>query len=336
MSEPDSLSDKRILVTGATGFIGGRLATRLATEHGASVTGTGRDLEKAAHLRAHGIALLQADIADRAAMASAVTDQDIVFHIAAYLGEEQDPELAQKYNVDATAELMRLSAAAGVGRVVYTSSVAAYGPNVANHPHVVEGKTPIDTEQPEAYGRSKAVSEGVALALAESLPLALVIVRPGMVYGPGSYGWSVSMLKLVQSGTPVLFGEADGLTMPIYIDNLVDLLIAAAVTPAAAGEVFNGVDEGVSYRDWFGHYGRMAGKRPRRVPLPLAYVLAHAAQRFKLPIPLSPARLQFITMKSTFSMEKAERVLGFLPKITLDEGMAHTETWLRAQGYLDR
>lgn len=322
------LNQRHVLVTGATGFIGGRLAERLALEEGAVVTGTGRDLSKVPFVAAAGVRLVKADLLNHDDMAAALAGQEVVFHIAASLGAMQDAERAQRVNVDATRDLVRLAAAAGVRRIVYTSSMTAYGP-----PHgVMHESLPVDTEQEEAYGRTKAAGELALLAAGTEYGVEVSIIRPGLVYGPRSASWTVRMLELVDSGLPVIFGKGDGYATPVYIDNLIDMLLLAALRPEAVGEAFNAVDRSITWREWFGYYGKMLGKKPRRMPMPVAHVLAWATETFKLRLPLTRHRLKFYRIKTVYPIDKARALLGYEPRITLDEGMRRSEAWLREVG----
>lgn len=330
-----ALQQKKVLVTGATGFIGGRLAERLATEEKAMVTGSGRNLQKAAALPTQGVQLAQADLLDRERMGQLVQGQDVVFHVAAWLGggrvQDQEAE-AHAMNVTASELMVRLAAVAGVPRLVHVSSIAAYG--LPQRPQVDEDH-PLDTSTAnDLYGRTKALGEIRAVALAQELGLDLVVVRPALVYGPRSQGWTVQMLQLVQKGTPVLFGGGHGHAWPVYIDNLVDGMMLAAARPEAAGHAFNFSDLVTNWRTFLGYYGQMCGRSPRQIPLWGARFLARANGVFHLGLPLNPQRVRFLTSQAAYPTSKAAQLLGYQPRVDLAEGMRRTEAWLRQAGYL--
>ncbi len=325
------LSGKKVLVTGATGFIGGRLAQRLATEEGAIVTGTGRNLDKVPFLSEAGVQLQAVDLLDETGMNGLVAGQDVVFHVAAWLGSHGQAEKAEAFNVQATEMLVRLAAAHKVSRFVHTSSIAVYGPPTQP---VIHEDTPF-ANQNDLYGRTKGAGEQNALKLAHELGLALTVVRPGMVYGPRAIGWSVRMLQLVQKRVPVIYGGGTGHAYPIYIDNLVDGMILAATQPAAVGQAFNFCDPPVTFKEWFGYYGEMCGRKPVAMPLFLARLLVFFNDTFRLGLPLTRERLTYFLIRSDFPASKAQTLLGYQPRVPIAAGMRHTEAWLRQAGYLD-
>lgn len=330
-----ALQNKKVLVTGATGFIGGRLAARLATEEGAIVTGSGRNLQKATALQEQGVQLRQADLLDEGRMGELVQGQDVVFHVAAWLGggrvQDQEAE-AHAMNVTASELMVRLTAAAGVARLVLVSSIASYG---LPQRRQVDEDHPLDTSMAnDLYGRTKALGEIRATALAQELGVNMVVVRPALVYGPRSQGWSVQMLQLVQKGTPVLFGGGHGHAWPVYIDNLVDGMLLAATHSQAVGEAFNFTDSVTDWRTFFDYYGQMCGRKPRQIPLWGARLLAWANGVFNLGLPLNPQRVRFLTSKAAYPTSKAVQLLGYKTRVDLAEGMRRTEAWLREAGYL--
>lgn len=325
-----TLEEKRILVTGATGFIGGHLARRLALDERARVTGTGRDLEKASHLDGSGVLLRKLEITDRAAVRELVQGQDIVFHLVVAPGTST-LDVAQQVNVSAAEDLVREAAAAGVSRFVHISSVAAYGP--PNQP-VIREDCPLDVEQSARYGRTKALGELAVQKAASDLGLELAIIRPGMVYGPRGWSWTVNLFKLVKKGVPVILGDGTGFAQLVYIDNLLDGMILAGTKPEAVGQSFNFVDEPLPWKELFAYYGAMCGRKPRRLPLWLFRGIAIFVLPFLGRTESIDDILTFYTSQSFYPTEKAEKLLEYQPRVSLDKGMRRTEEWLREAGYL--
>jgi nucleoside-diphosphate-sugar epimerase len=326
------MSEQRILVTGATGFIGGRLADRLAREQQTIVTGTGRNVQAAASLPEAGVLFQPAELLDFSAMRALVEGQDIVYHVAAWLGSRHgSKDMAWALNVYATIQLLHMAAAAGVRRFVYVSSIAAFGPTRLD---TVTEETPVDVRQGAVYGRTKAEAELHAQQLARELGIELVIVRPGMVYGPGSYSWTVRMTELVQKRLPVIFGTGDGHAYPVYIDNLIDALVLAGKCPEAAGADFNVVDRAVTWREWFTAHGRIAGRRPVAVPLWAGRAALRAVEWLPLGLGVDRNLIGYYTAKTVFPTTKARRLLGYEPRIDFAEGMARAGAWMREAGLL--
>lgn len=321
-------------MTGATGFIGSRLAYRLAVEEGALVTGTGRRIDDVPSLAEAGVNLAYGELLDFPRIRTLVEGQAIIFHVAAWLGPRHGGrEMAWPLNVFATLGLVRCAAEAQVSRFIHTSSIAAYGPPAPGTDLLTEA-SPVNPIQAGIYGRTKAEGEQKALALAHELKLPLVVIRPGMVYGPGSYSWSKRMVQLLQRRVPVIFGQGDGLAYQVYIDNLVDGMILAAKAEAVAGEDFHFVDPQVTWQEWFGRYGEMCNCPPVQIPLWLSRIAVRVAEQLPLGLSVDRDLLRFYTAGTHYSREKAERLLGYHPQVDFEEGMARTEAWLRAEGYI--
>lgn len=322
---------KHVLVTGATGFIGGSLALRLITE-GAHVTVTGRNRAKLERLEQAGAHARRAHLLDFDALRQMMEDQDVVFHVAAWLGPRHGPpEDAWALNVYASEQIARIAAAMGVGRLVVVSSMAAYGPPDRA---IMDETHPLDTTQRAVYGRTKALAEQRVAIVAGEYALPAVIVRPGIVYGPGSYGWSLRMVQFVKSGIPVVLGDGKGHAHPVFIENLVDGLLTAAVKEQAAGLAFNFVDRAVSWRQWFEYYGEMCGRKPRRMPLWPARLALLVAERLPLGLSVDRDLMAFYDNRSVYPIARARRVLDYRSRVDLQQGMAQTEAWLRQEDAL--
>jgi len=325
------LRDLSVLVTGASGFIGGRLTERLLREDGARVVGTGRRF--ANETARQGAELVRADLRDAATRVSLCAGKQIVFHLAAWAGQGNDATEAHAVNVEATQALAEAAARAGVQRFVLVSTAAAYGlPDTDD----VDELVPLATDQGDLYGRTKALGEQAALEVAKRTGLPLTIVRPAMVYGPGSKTWTVGMLRLLQKGVPMLFGDGSGHAFPVFIDDVLDMLRLVATHPQAPGEAFNASGPSVTWAQFLGYYARMSGRHLRRLPMPVARVLVQANKLLHLGLPLTVERLQYVSRRLKFPTVKAERILGWRQLVALDAGMQRSEEWLRQSGFLKR
>jgi nucleoside-diphosphate-sugar epimerase len=324
-----SLDNKKISVTGATGFIGGRLAKLLALEQKAVVTGTGRELSKVPAVKDAGVDLRRIEITDRSALHAIVQGQDIIFHLVA-AGGTNNNEVAEKVNVAATAELLRQAHGAGVSRFIHVSTIAVYG---APNGQRMDENGALDLQQKSLCGRTKAKGEFQLRELASDLGIALVIIRPGMVFGPRGRSWTINPFKLVKNRFPVIFGDGSGFAHLIYVDNLVDGLILAAIQPEAAGETFNFVYEPLSWYELFDYYGQMCHRRPRRIPLGLAKAILVLAKPLIGRTESPDELLAFYTNRANYPNAKAIQHLKYNPHVSLEHGMKQTERWLKEEGY---
>ncbi len=313
----------KVLVTGATGFIGGALARRLVDEEGAVVTASGRDLSKAWGLDA--ARLEPADLLDAATMETLVQGQEVVFHVGAWLGQKDDGN-AFEVNVTATESLVRQAAAAGVRLFVLVSSVAVYGvPRDVDEGPMDESR-PLRLNQPYVYGATKAQGDARARALGEELGMKVVVVRPGMVHGPGGEAWTRGAWDAVQKGLPVLLGRR-GCAYTVYIDNLLDLMLLVATSPEAEG-AYNAVDAVMSWSKYFGYFADAAGVRMRRLPWALAKGIARAADVVPMGLPINTQRLAFYRAEPAWPMDRAE-ALGWEARVSEGEGFVRGVAWVR-------
>ena len=343
---------KRILITGANGFIGGRLAERLAQEQGARVRGLVRDAkiaqafenretEHASRLTSHVSRptpheFAIGDVTDPDAMRRAVVGCDAVIHCAAMQTERARLDDYRRVNVDGTLNVLRAARDANVARVIHISTINVHGippPRDANadSPLVFTG---------DFYSRSKAEGERAAWQFARENNLALTVIRPGCTYGPRSRAWTLTPLQRIRRHRPVLIDGGEGMCNAIYIDNLVDLILLALENDDAIGHAFIGTEgRGVTWREFYGAYAAMlGGKRlfgmPRVVALALTLPFELLARVDGYPPRLARASIEFYSHRVVFDIEKSKRLLGYVPRVSFEEGMARTYQWLVASGYL--
>ncbi len=320
-----------VLVTGATGFVGSHLAERLVGE-GAEVRVLVRDPQKLLPALRDRVAVMRGDLRQPDCLAAATSACDVVFHIAAWLGEPNRRDVAYAINVTATRQLAEAARAAHVRRFISTSSIAVYGP-------VLDGV--VDETWPHSdvylYSETKARGE-LAVFAAQTDRFQVIVIRPAEVYGPRGGAWTTLPVKLAQRGVPMLIGGGHGFAHPVYVHNLVDAYLLAADNEAASGEAFTICDVDVPWREFYGRYATMAGKRARSLPVWLAWCGALGAEIgaaiTRRPPAISRAQLGFVTGRCVYSTEKARRLLDWSPRYSLDEGLQQTEQWLREMGMI--
>lgn len=328
-----SLANQTVLVTGATGFLGGTLAKRLAAD-GVKVKALARRPEKGSFLKQYdNIEIVQGDITDAAQMRAASENCAVIFHVAAALGGSLDKQY--QANVDGTRRVMLAAASAGVGRVVHVSSIAVYGysarGNIAENAPQNPGSVP--------YNRTKAEAETVIQEVSAEYHLPFSIIRPGMIYGPGSNGWTRTMFELGKRKPTPWLGDGHGAAHPIYVDDVVDLTVLLGSHPNAINQVFNcAPDPAPSWREFIGSYSRLAG-HDRWLGIPpillrpiVPFVDAFLALRGE-PQDLW-VLLDFLQSAKTYKMDKAREQLVWQPKVSLEEGIARSAVWLREIGLL--
>ena len=323
-----ALSEQKVLVTGATGFLGGVLARRLVSE-GVRVRGLVRSPEKAAALRDYGIEIVQGDVTDADAMQRAVEGCNIVFHAAAALGGDYTKQ--QLVNVAGTSKVVRAAHAARVERFVHISSVAVYGYRVKGE--VTEAIPPAPGADP--YARTKSEAERVVIE--GGVPY--TIVRPAMIYGAGSINWTGNFFRWGRMKPTLFPGKGKGSAFPIHVDDVVDMTVKVASHPAGVNEIFNcAPDPAPTWREFVGAYSRLAGHdRWLSLPMPPFHLLAKVARVFAPKASLTqdlPDVLKFAERNITYKMTKARTLLGWTPTYDLERGVASCAPWLREQGLL--
>ena len=329
--------DKPIFITGASGFIGGRLAKRLLTLEALPVRALVRNPGKAAWLEQLGAEIIPGDITDAQLLQQVVRGCQAVVHAAAWVSESGAQAEVWKVNVEGTQNVVNAALAAGVQRFIHISSCSVYG---SRQQFDIDETTPTRLTG-KFYGDSKIAAEEVVFRAAHESGLPAVVARVSQVYGPGSQQFTIRPVEVIKSGKMVLIDGGKHLCKPIYIDNLVDGLVLCAEVDAAIGEAINLTDGiTVPWKEFFGAYGKMLGKQSfPSLPYPAAWL---AALVFEIQAGIKGKKasmtrgaVQSLRSSNSFSNQKARTLLGWQPRVDLAEGMRRTEAWLRQEGYLD-
>lgn len=330
--------DLRLLVTGASGFIGSRLALYLRRQDVDAIF-AGRDANEVERARlrelaASGIQVQIGDLRERTFIRPLLAGRNAVLHLAAAQHEnEMNEAYFRSINLGATELLLVEARAAGIRRFVYGSTIGVYG---SSRHGTINDRTP--TQPLNAYTRTKLAAEDAVLSHGHHFETA--IVRIGETYGPGD----LRLLKLfrgIDKGRFFLIGNGENLRQPIYVDDLIKGLMAALTSPNAVGEtIVLAGNEPMTTREMMAMTANVL-QRPVptfRVPMwPVLAVawLANAVLRpLRIRSPLHPRSLDFFRKSFVFSTTKAQHLLGFEPTTTFEEGARATLAWYRAQGYL--
>ncbi len=322
-----SLNDQTVLITGATGFLGGKLARRLIRD-GAHVRVITRTPERAAALAELGAEIIAADLTNAASLEQAVEGCAVVFHAAVDYTSYANQV---RVNVDGTHALAEASKQANVSRIVHVSSIAAYGYGVRGD--VTEDRILVPTAHP--YTITKA--DGEAVIRASNLEYA--IIRPGMIYGADADIWTNSVFRLATMRPTVWLDDGGGCAPFIHADDVIDLMIVAAEHPNAANQVFHCTpDPSPSWREVLTLYARLNGHewQPLRLK-PLAQILGGLMTLFAPRISFArdlPEMVGLMTEPVTYRMDQARDLLGWTPKIALVDGIASCAESLRKNGLL--
>ena len=367
---PTARKNSPAFVTGASGFIGGKLAERLLADGRPVRVLSRRPLPE---LAARGADVILGDLHDRAALARGCQGADTVFHVAGRVGVWGPADDFFRVNVEGTRHVIAACRDAKVPRLVYTSSpsVVYNGGDLAG----VDESAPLCTAAPCAYPTSKAAAEKLVLA-ANDASLATVALRPHLVWGPGDKNVVPRILSLARAGRLKIVGSGRNKVDITHITNVVDahLLAEKALVGAvaglaepgpapasgltspdprpktqdpnarpAAGRAFfitNG--EPVVLWDWINEILRGVGipEITRRVPLPVAYVaggLCEAVWRLGKKSG-EPPMTRFVAKELAtdhwFDLTAARRDLGYHPLVSMEAGTKELIAHLRTQPLL--
>lgn len=318
---------KKVLITGANGFIGNMLMAHYRAQ-GIPVVGV--------DLSGNGLDISQGDIGQPETISQLLQDCDVVVHTAALVSNSIADADMWRVNVQATANLVAAAEKYKVRRFVQISSIVAYG-------NSAEGE--LDETQPVhadggSYVLTKLASEHTVLTATANSAMELVIIRPGDVYGPGSRPWVILPIEAINKGQFMLPAKGEGFFRPIYIDDLIRGIALAVSTKEASGEIFNLSCEGyITTKEFFSHHYSWMNKRgPLAVSTGLALFAAAAATKIANLTggvnEASTATVVQLCTKSWFSIAKAEKILGWKPEMPFDEGMQRSKTWAQQQGLI--
>jgi nucleoside-diphosphate-sugar epimerase len=318
-----------VLVTGATGFVGGRLAAALVAR-GRRVRALTRRTSGLEPLERLGVEVVRGDLGDSASLARAARGVGFVFHAAGRVSDWGPREAFLAANVEGTRNVVAACREAGVRRLVHLSSLTVLG--LPRDGRVVSEETPPAPPAPgDFYTESKLEGERAVREAHGRDGLATTVVRPGAIWGPGDPNVVPRIVRLLSRGAMPYVGGGANLVGLLHVENLVHGLLLAADAPTAAGQLYHLTDgEEITAREAIDGIADALGVARPRVSLPYLLVLFAAALveetaralRLRRPPPLTRYGARFVACHARYDLGKARRELGYAPVVSFREGAA--------------
>lgn len=302
----------KILLTGATGFLGRALVSQLCEHPNAFVSAAVRSKGTNLNIETHVVGAIGGDTDWR----TALSNKQVVIHAAgrAHVVREQAADTMAEFrrvNVYGTVNLAKQAAAARVGRFIFISSIVVNG-NSNTQPFAVDDHpNPADT-----YAVSKWEAEQALMRVQQETGMEVVIIRPPLVYGPNARGNFGSLVRWIEKGIPLPLGAVHNKRSFVGVDNLVDLIIRCMDHPAAVNQVFLAGDgEDLSTTDFLLCVASAMGRPARLIPVPGGILQIGANVLGK------KAMAQRLLGSLQVDISTARELLGWTPPYTLEEGL---------------
>ncbi|MFD0981083.1 NAD-dependent epimerase/dehydratase family protein [Tropicimonas aquimaris] len=325
----------RILVTGGTGFSGHALVMRLLQDGHEVVALDNKPGLDDDTIRNAGGKIIYGSVTDRACVEEAVEGCEVVQHLAAAFRDVgASDEKYREVNVRGTEIVAEASVKAGVRKLVYCSTCGVHG-NVENPPAGEDAPiAPADYYQQTKY-------EGEVALEAFRDRIEYTIIRPAAIFGPGDPERFSMIFKRVAAGTFPMFGNGKTTYHPVYIDNLVEALIAVMPSGVGAYEAYLIADkEYVTLNDLITRVAKALDRDVtiRRMPIGPLIVAGHVCETICKPFgiapPIFPRRVDWYRQNRAFRIDKAQRDFGYTASVSLDEGLRRTGEWYRANSII--
>ena len=295
-----------ILITGATGFIGGRLYKALSNK--------GKEVKVISRNSNNNFSqLFVCDISKEKLPSNILNGVSTVFHLAGYAHDLSDPkgkeDLYKRVNVEATRNLAKICVHRGVKKFIFVSSTKAGSPNITNQ------LPDMSFEKPQGvYGRTKRQAEEELLKIAKNTVMNVSIVRPSLVYGPNVKGNLSSMLNGIKKGWFPPLPDAGNSRSMIHVDDLIQALLLVEKNMSVFGEIYIATDSRhYSSKEIYASLCQASGKKLPKWEIPIFFfkILSKINSSMKY-------KIEKLLGDEYYSSQKLES-LGFRPLFTLKQ-----------------
>ncbi|NOZ62119.1 MAG: NAD-dependent epimerase/dehydratase family protein [Calditrichaeota bacterium] len=322
----------KIFITGINGFIGSRLAFSLLKK-GHTVSGTVRPTSDLSLLREVAADVYSGNLFHSEFLEEAMAGSDIVFHVAGLASDWGSFQQFFDSNVRTTQQVARTAKRVNAQRFVFLSSAAVYG---FSGFRFADEKFPVPKWN-FPYARTKIIAENWLLSFFHEANLPVTIVQPANVFGPADRTFFIPFIRALRPGFIPLIDHGKAWTSPLFVENLCEALWLAATSPKSVGEKII-ISDGLEI-NWEQFIAAICQKfnvpKPRfSVPFGFALALADFFEllfrlfRISHPPPVTRYRVFNFGRDYHFSTNKANRLLGFSPKIGLNAALEKTKVWL--------
>ncbi len=328
----------RVLVTGATGFIGRRLVPRLL-EEGHEVVALVRRTSNTEGLP-ESVEFREAELLDIDTIEPHTGDADAVVHLAAYFDfYPSDEELMFRVNVDGTRNLMNACVGTSVERFIYCSTTETIGP--VEHP---PGDEETELRPSFEYGRSKVMAEEAVREISADTGLKHIILRPTGVLGEGDFYTAFELIKALNDGeVRFMVGDGEKHIMYTHIDDVVDGFVKALTSDRALDEtIILCPDAPMRYYDLIHYICSLLGVEPprRKVPVLLAKLgvalMSPIKNRGRTTFLWHVKSIEAMDTERWYTNAKAKELLDWSPKLSMQEGIARAVDWYFEHGHLEK
>ena len=312
----------KCLVTGAAGFIGSSMVSRLIRE--------GYEVKAIIHnltplKKEDKVEYITGDITDITSIEKAFKDVDYVMHFAANVRDYGPKQPFYDINYKGTKNLAFLSEKYNVKRFIFLSHIR------------YESGSDFGL-----YAKTKYLAENFLLEKNKENNFPVVIIRPGNVYGPGATTWVLRILELLKKNRILFIDDGKGIFLHTYIDNLLDVIMLSLQNKEVIGEEINITDDdySITWKKYFDDLAEIAKLKPvsrnisKKTALRIGKFMIFLNKIFKIKPWVTPVAVNILTNYDHISIEKAKKILKYSPKVNYEEGLKRVKKWLISENYI--
>jgi 2-alkyl-3-oxoalkanoate reductase len=326
----------RVLVTGATGFVGPYLVSALRAR-GDTVRILALPGEDTTRFEQEHISIYRGDICLPETLAEPMRGVDTVFHLAGIHGLWRPKKEYYRVNVEGTEHVCQTTLTAGVRRLIHVSSWSVYGMGLGQPLH--EG-LPLRPLLSDSYTATKAEADKLVQRYITRRGLPAVIVRPAIMFGPGDQVNFRRMADRLRANKAVIIGSGHNALAFVYVTDVVQALLLASTQERAIGQTYNlSNDEPLTQEAFWGAIAEEIKAKPPRLHIPfhalytLAFLAEHATSTDnprRQPL-VTRLGVQLFGTDNRIDIDKARRELGYTPQVSIREGIHRTASWYLQQ-----